>query len=346
VWIDLANSPHPLLFAPVATRLRELGHEVTVTVRDNAQTLELARARWPDARCVGGASPAGMRVKGQAMLDRVGRLRRWAVEHRPDVALSHNSYGQIAAAWTLGIPTVTAMDYEHQPANHLAFRMADRILLPDALPLRAVRRYGARERKVIRYPGLKEELYLGEGPIDTEIVSRLGIERPPGSALVVTRTPPSGAAYHRGHNSLYLKALEVIARQPQTRCVVLTRRSEQRNIVASLELPDCTIPERATDARSLLFAADLVLGAGGTMTREAALIGVPTVSVFAGRPAAVEDWLEARGALRRLRSLAEVASVSPRRRPPAAPEQLAARGRELVELFVSETLAAANGGRG
>ena len=35
VWIDLANSPHPLLFAPVVRLLEEHGHEVLVTVRDN-----------------------------------------------------------------------------------------------------------------------------------------------------------------------------------------------------------------------------------------------------------------------------------------------------------------------
>src|SRR5262249_12426577 len=47
VWIDLSNSPHPLLFAPIARALEGRGHEVAVTVRDHAQTLELARERWP-----------------------------------------------------------------------------------------------------------------------------------------------------------------------------------------------------------------------------------------------------------------------------------------------------------
>ena len=89
-------------------------------------------------------------------------LRRWAASARPDVALSHNSYGQIVAAQAVGIAVVTAMDYEHQPLNHLAFRLARTVLLPDILPATAVRRQGAAPRKVVRYPGLKEELYVGD----------------------------------------------------------------------------------------------------------------------------------------------------------------------------------------
>ena len=48
-------------------------------------------------------------------------MRRWARAERPDVALSYNSYAQILAARSLGIPAVTGMDYEHQPLNHVAF---------------------------------------------------------------------------------------------------------------------------------------------------------------------------------------------------------------------------------
>ena len=50
VWIDLANSPHPLLFRPIAERLQERGAQVAITVRDHAQTRELALERWPDGR--------------------------------------------------------------------------------------------------------------------------------------------------------------------------------------------------------------------------------------------------------------------------------------------------------
>src|SRR5439155_17293593 len=99
-----------------------------------------------DVLVVGGASPRATAAKAAAIMQRVRELREVARRERPDVALSHNSYAQVAAARSLGLPTVTAMDYEHQPANHLAFRLALVILLPEALPLDAVRRQGASAR--------------------------------------------------------------------------------------------------------------------------------------------------------------------------------------------------------
>ena len=45
IWIDLANTPHVLVFTPVVERLRR---EVILTSRDQAHTLELAREQWPD----------------------------------------------------------------------------------------------------------------------------------------------------------------------------------------------------------------------------------------------------------------------------------------------------------
>jgi predicted glycosyltransferase len=338
VWIDLHNSPHPLLFAPVVRRLETLGHEVLLTARDNAQTAELARARWPTVTVVGGPSPAPRLAKAAAVARRVDGLRRWAAGTRPDVALSHNSYAQLAAARLLGIASVTAMDYEHQPANHLAFRLADRILVPAVLPPRRVRPQGASPGKTTAYPGLKEELYLGDFRYDPTVAAAAGVDRVRTPILVVTRPPPSGASYHHFSNPLYAETLEILARQPEVCCVVLTRTPAQRDALSGLGLGNLVLPRRALDARSLMYSADLVVGGGGTMTREAALLGLPTYTVFAGRRPAVDDDLVDRGLLRRLRRPEDLARLRPRTRPPVTLAELRARSHELIEAFVEATL--------
>jgi uncharacterized protein len=332
IWLDLSNSPHPLLFSPVARRLEETGHEVLVTARDNAQTVELARERWPEVEVFGGASPRGRRAKVRAMMGRVADLRRWARAERPDVALSHNSYGQIAAACGLGIPAVTAMDFEHQPANHFAFRLARTVLLPAALDRSAVRRQGATLRKVRFYPGLKEELYLGDFRPDPALPQRLGIELGDEDTLVVARPEPARAIYHSFENPLFLDCLRAVLRDPRTRVVVLPRHQEQRRALTELALPRCLVADAVVDSRSLLTHADLMIGAGGTMTREAALMGTPTLSLFAGRQPAVDRWLEERGAMRVLRHVSDLPPVE--RRSPADPlSRLRERGAELVGHF-------------
>lgn len=338
VWIDLSNSPHPLLFAPIARSLEERGHQVMVTARDNAQTVELARRHWPEVETIGEESPAGRMAKATALAQRTRALRRWAAKQRPDVALSHNSYAQIVAARLQRVPAVTAMDFEHQSANHLAFRLASLILLPEAVPFAVVRRQGARSRKVRRYPGLKEAVYLGEFVPDPGVLADLGIEKRADTPLVVFRPPPSRATYHRFESSLFMEALGTVARQSAVRCVVLARHPEQRRALRALALPNCTIPDRAIDARSLMYESDLMIGAGGTMTREAALMSIPTISVFAGRAPAVDLWLERRGLLRRVRDAGEIGRVPPRQRDPVAVGELRERGRKLREIFVQATL--------
>ena len=94
------------------------------------------------------------------------------------------------------------------------------------------------------------------------------------------------------------------------------------------------MPDHAVDARSLLYAADLVIGAGGTMTREAALLGVPTFSVFAGKSPAVDQALQDRGRLQQLTQPDQVAAVAKR---PDEPEPLAdvrARGKLIIDVFL------------
>jgi predicted glycosyltransferase len=341
VWIDLANSPHPLLFAPLVERFEELGVEVVMSARDNAQTVELARRHLGKVVVVGGPSPAGRPAKAAAIASRTAALVRCARAWRPDVALSHNSYAQLVAAAALRIPSVTAMDYEHQPANHLAFRLAHRVLLPAALPQSAVASQGASARKVVSYPGLKEELYAGRFQPDPAILETFGLDPGAHGVLVVARTPPTGASYHRLGNPRFGEALRMLSERDELTCVVLARFAEQAAEIDAMRLHGVITPRHAVDSRSLIVAADAFLGAGGTMTREAAVLGVPTYSMFAGRRPLVDAWLEQEGAIRRVDTVAqleELARLGPREPAPLDLNGLRERARAIEDVFVATTL--------
>ncbi|MFN8150897.1 MAG: DUF354 domain-containing protein [Solirubrobacterales bacterium] len=336
VWIDVANSPQPVLFGPIAERFAERGDEVVVSYRDHAQTEELTLERWPEATRIGDPSPPGYR-KAFSIAARVRLLRRFARAERPDVALSHNSFAQIIATRSLGIPTVTAMDYEHHPANHFAFRGAHRILLPEAVPADVVRRQGAVTRKVQRYEGLKEEVYLGRFEADPDILAKLGIERPPGGLVVIARSAAAGALYHPGENRIFHDCLTALDRRGDVATVAIARFPDQREALRALGLASVTVPERAIDAQSLMHASDAFIGAGGTMSREAALLGLDTWSAFAGNRPSVDRWLEDRGRLRTLTDPAQLADLAPRRDAAADLEGLAERGERIIEAFVAAT---------
>ena len=68
-------------------------------------------------------------------------------------------------------------DYEYAGLQRqLAFRAARRVLVPDAIGVEAMRRAGAAERKLFRYPGLKEDYYLADFEPDPAVLGELGID--------------------------------------------------------------------------------------------------------------------------------------------------------------------------
>jgi predicted glycosyltransferase len=297
VWIDLANSPHVVLFDALVSALEPTGHEFVITARDHAQTRELAVLRWPDVRVVGTASPAERLRKVQQLMRRTRELAAFARSEQIDVALSHGSYAQLVAARLTGIPAVTMMDYEHQPANHLSFRLAHRVVVPEVFPEPDLRRAGAQARKVLRYAGFKEEIYLAGFRPDPAIIEELKLDRE--RVLIVMRPAPEGALYHRDMNPRFEQVVDAAQSRPDTQVVILPRTDAQRERYARLQ--NATIPRRAIDARSLLAYADVTVGAGGTMNRESCLLGTPTYTVFSGRLAAVDAELMRIGILHDLR---------------------------------------------
>jgi uncharacterized protein len=333
VWIDLANSPHVPLFEPIVERLRADQGTLVLTARDHAQTLNLAVKAFHDVRVVGGESPSGRAQKGLSIASRAGALVRVARATRPDVALSHGSYAQVLAARAAGVPAVTMMDYEYQPANHVSFRIARRVVVPAIFPEAALRRFGAPARRVVRYDGFKEELYLGRFRPDDSVLSELGVDR--SRVIAVMRLAPEGALYHGFGNERFERLLDEAAAREDVHLVVLPRVRAQAARYAGR--PGMIVPEQTVDGRSLLAHADLMIGAGGTMNREAALLGTPTYTVFAGRLAAVDAELMRRGLLHDLRQ--EGADPVFVKKTPRDPASSADRAERILERVV-ETVGA------
>ena len=293
VWIDLANSPHPILFAPIADALEADGHELVVTTRDHAQTLALTRKRWPTAEVVGARSPDGLIAKAGAVVGRARGLAQFARRTRPDLAVSHNSYAQTMAARVVGVPCVTGMDYEYQPANHVAFRCAQRVIVPTVFPEAALRRQGAGHDKVWRYDGYKEEIYLHRLEPDPAVLRPLGLRE--GEPFVVARPSPRGATYHRQENPLFDRAVRAVLTRTDAKVVLIARREEDLTPYRASFGDRVVRPTGPVDGPSLLYFACALLGAGGTMNREAALLGTPVVSLYAGALGAADRSLVRQG---------------------------------------------------
>ena len=305
LWADMTNVAHPVVLRPLVELLERDGHDVEITARPLSHTLELLDDWGHPYTAIGrygGASKAG---KVRAAADRISRLLRFARGKGFDYALGHASADLPPVCRALRIPNTTMFDYEWATLqHHVICRLATRVLVPEAIPPERLRRYGARPPKLVRFPGLKEEYYLSSFEPDRTALERLGVAQ--GEPVCVVRTPPSYALYLGGsENALLPPLLRRLDRQGCW-CVVLTRTPEQRAAVQALGLERTIAPDRAQDGRSLVALADALVSAGGTMNREAAVLGTPVWSIFEGPLGGVDELLVREGRMRLLRDPEEL----------------------------------------
>jgi predicted glycosyltransferase len=331
VWIDMTASAHVLVFRPLIRIMEERGHDVQITARDYAQTLQLLELHGLRADVIGRHGGRARLQKARQMAHRLRSLRRWANGRRFDVALAHGSYDLTLTARRLGIPSSTTFDYEFATLQHqLGCRAATKVVVPDAIPAERLRRYGVRPPKLLQYPGLKEEYYLADFEPDGTLLTRFGVD--PKRVLVALRPPPDVSLYHRQSNPLFPMTLDHLGRLGDVHAFVLPRTDEQREYVRGLRLPSVILPETAVDAQSLIALADVVVSAGGTMNREACALGVPVYTTYGGRLGGVDEELIRSG---RLKPLTDPRALELHKRTGAATERVRRDPGTMLDLLLS-----------
>jgi predicted glycosyltransferase len=328
VWIDLTNSPHVPIFAPLVRRMQARGYSVSVTARAFAQTLSLLELHGIEHTVVGHHGGGSRIGKARAASDRVAAMIRFGRRGRFDVALAHGSTDLPMACRVLRVPNTTMFDYEYARLQHgLNCRLANRVLMPDAIPADRVAGYGARPPKLVTYPGLKEEYYLADFEPDPQVPRMLGLD---GRRIgLVLRPPADVALYHRFENPLFDGLLELLDGRDDIAGVVLPRTPEQAQRIRAMGLRSLTVPDGAVDGQSLVAGADLVISAGGTMNREAVVLGTPVYTTFAGRLGGVDERLIAEG---RLRPLDRLEDLVVERKPLAEAPRIRRDPDRLIDL--------------
>jgi predicted glycosyltransferase len=313
VWVDLTNSPHVLFFRPILRRFEVAGVEAVVTARDFAQTLGLLE-RYGISHTVigrhGGASVPGKAVglaRRSLALARFGRGRGFSQ------AVSHGSNDLAVAARLLRLHSTVLHDFEGATGMHrVNFRLASKVMLPEVIPAEELRALGLDPARQRPYRGLKEQVALADFEPDPGVLDELGLD--PARPIAVLRPPATMSLYHRGlHNTLFDDVLRYLLTS-EAQVVALPRTPSQAAELA--RLPGVVIPARVVDGPSLVWAADVVISAGGTMNREAAVLGVPTWTTFAGRLGAVDRMLVEEGRMRVLLRAEDVVVGKRDREPP------------------------------
>ena len=290
---------HVLVLRPIIERLRESGHEVTVTSRDYTQTQELLALHHIEHTPIGRHGGASRMTKLMRLIQRTWRMRRFGSGKGFDLAIAHGSNDLAIASRLLRIPEANMHDYEFAVAQHqVGCRLAKRVIFPDSVPPERLRRFGVGPEKLFQYPGFKEEYYLADFEVDPGVLDQVGVDTE--RVVVIVRPPPDVSLYHRKSNPLFPQVLARVGTDERVHAVVLPRTEEQRAYVKKLALPSLIVPDHAVEAQSLVALADLVVSAGGTMNREAVALGTPVYTTYGGRLGGVDEALIRSGRLRPL----------------------------------------------
>ena len=285
IWIDLTNSPHINFFKTLIEDWEKNGDEVIITCRDLANTIDLIEQNGWEYHEVGGHAGAGLKAKLTYFPKRVRLLKRYLKDKKPDVAISHSSFYSPVAARFLGIPSIYINDNEHAKGNYLAFLFTTKIYMPEALKNLARKKYSPWLSKFVFYPGLKEGIYLSKSDLSQLRNRRESSKR----KKMFVRPEPWTAQYYKGDKFFFNEFLLEASKDYDV--FLLPRGKEQASGFKRELGNDIQVLEKPMTLKKIVEDCDVFIGAGGSMTRELALLNIPTISIYQGDLLEVDKFL-------------------------------------------------------
>lgn len=261
VWYDACTGKHMRYGSALAKRLRSRGHEFVLTTREHPDTVGVANVVGEEPIVVGKYDPASLHSRLEASARRMLSLSKLLSDRLPDMAVAHQSVELCRTAFGLGVPITLTADTPHAVAvNKLTIPLANTLVISEAIPKHFFRRYGA--SNIVRFDGVDEVAWIkGFRPMRS-----FDFKRP----LIVVRQMETRASYVLGRDDVTLRLAEKLSRFGSVLFLSRYVKSEKKGLIVMKEF---------VDSASAAAHADLVVSIGGTISREAALQGIPSIAV-------------------------------------------------------------------
>lgn len=284
IWIDITNSPHVLFFQNIINDLKT-HHEILITTRPLANTIELLEQVGFSYNIIGKHYGQKSLNKIFGFFIRIFQLTKFLKSKKIDVSISHSSFYSPIVSKILKARCVYLNDNEHAQGNRISFVFSDHIMVPEYLNLEKVKKQGAKSEKIIVYPGVKEGVYLWSLKLDHK--SKISPDKK--RQTIYIRPEPWTAQYYKGRCNFIDNLL--INLKSDYSIVLLPRGKLQSSYYRSNKFSGITIPKSSKNLKDIMQDCDLFIGAGGTMTREAAVLGIPTISIYQDHLLDVDRYL-------------------------------------------------------
>jgi len=289
IWFDLTNSPHVSFFKFLISELKKESHEVIVTSRPLSNTIPLLELYKIEFVVVGSHYGKNSLKKILGFPIRVYQLYKFLKNNKPDIGIAQASYYLPVVARLLGIPSIYTNDNEHAKGNWLAFLCATKILLPEFLKYNDISMPFISRDKVFNYDGIKEGIYLWNEYLNFE--HNQATSKP----TIYIRLEPNLAHYYNA--GLFFMDDLIIDLKNKYNTIIIPREESQIKHYSSDKFEGISILTKPQLLRDIVDKCTLFIGAGGTMTREMAVIGVPTISIYQDELLKVDKYLIDIGAM-------------------------------------------------
>jgi len=276
LWYDACTGKHVRYGTAIAKRLRKAGHEVIFTIREHPDTLTLAKMLGETPVVVGKYSPKSLFTRLEESANRMLHFAKLFEGNTPDIAISHQSVDLSRVAFGLNIPLVLTADTPYAEAvNRLTIPLADRLIVSKAIPQRIFRRYGV--NKIDQFDGVDEVAWTQ----DFNPSRKCEFPKP----LIIVRQMEARASYALGRTDVSEKLAQQLKTLGNVLFVARYNSKKRKGLLYTKSF---------VDAVDLVASADLVVGMGGTIVREAALQGIPSIVLELGRTY-VNEYLAQKG---------------------------------------------------
>jgi len=277
IWFDACTGKQVRYGVAIARRLRQLGHKFILTTRQHHDTLPLARFLGENFVVIGRYAPTSLMARLKESLKRQLSFLELFKDELPDVAVSHCSVELCRVAFGLGIPVISTYDTPHAEAvTRLTMPLTDFIIVSKAIPKKYLK--GRARKEIISFDGVDEVAWIkGFKP---------QIKYDFGNPLIVVRQFETKAVYAKGMKDFSEQIAKKLTKLGKVVYLSRYERKPRKGLI---------VPKHFVDSASLVAQADLFVGIGGTITREAALQGTPAITIKTLSRHFVNDYLAKKG---------------------------------------------------
>ena len=269
-----------MFFRRAVNLLKNSGHDVLCTSRKYREAVELARIKKLDLTFVGSHGGADRYDKLRESARRMYELAEAIKRFEPDMAITFSSPEGSRVAFGLGITHIGFNDSPHAEAvAKLAIPLTSKLYCPWVIPRSAWSKYGIAKKNVVQYRALDVAAWLKHR--DNDDNDDVSIVKQDKKKMVLVRLEESKASYIADKKVSATKMIDDFVDKlwQSANIVVLCRYEDQIAEVESRYGNKVQVLRDVVDGTTLIKSTHLFVGAGGTMTAEAALLGKPTISI-------------------------------------------------------------------